>query len=71
MTSAEYTSINSSEGTIYKKTLLIMTEKLKHENLSQKFKLSKSVVKTKEQVSFVFLRRECGTKSGATVRVTY
>ena len=50
MTSAEYTSINSSEGTIYKKTLLIMIEKLKHENLSQKFKSSKSVVKTKEQV---------------------
>ena len=35
-----------------------MIQKLKHTNLSKKFKLSKRTIQAKEQVKFVFLKKE-------------
>ena len=35
-----------------------MIQNLKHTNLSKKFKLSKRTIQAKEQVKFVFLKKE-------------
>ena len=48
-----------------------MIQKLKNNNLSLNCKLSDRVVLAKEQFYLVFSKKECRTKSGATVSSTY